>query len=169
MNFHLARPDDQSEEAYIAKNLCEEYIQGKLRQVIKKNGELFFVEAVNPYCESCLWDPKVTEKVSKHYVEAHHTVKNPTITIHRYDAPVLFKPSVFEIMCQIRGFMGRKKESDLDSIHGFRIESNDKPINEWTSLEHEAMQQGFHIGFLHVYQKLSTTTGSGTVLPRNLE
>lgn len=71
-------------------------------------------------------------------------------TLHRYAAPVFFKPSIFEVFAQLPEW-----KHDLDLISAFRTEPSDKPLDSWTDIEHEAYQAGFHVAYTTLYALLN--------------
>jgi len=91
------------------EELCE-----KIKPVVDNSRrhdkvQLWYIKAVDPRDMSFLWDPKPTKRARglRKYKEI--------VTLHSYGAPVLFKPSIAEVLSQI-------PEKDIDNVAAFETE-----------------------------------------------
>jgi hypothetical protein len=69
-------------------------------------------------------------------------------TLHRYGAPSLFKPSIFEVLAQLPPW-----SHDRDLVAAFKTECSTRPTSEWTDIECEAMNAGFHLAYTTLYAR----------------
>lgn len=60
-------------------------------------GDLYFIEDVDPRKIAFTWSPKPTRMAEEVNPNPYKTI----VTIHGYGAPVFFKPSIAEVLAQI--------------------------------------------------------------------
>lgn len=132
------------EAAHVLDLLDIHYHTGKIGPVTLREGELWYIEAVDPVGMSINWDPKPT-------VRAHLKEIGKVPTLHSYGAPVLFKPSVAEVFaCLIR-------DPDIrfpGNIRAFRTECSGENLDDWGAFEREAMRKGFHLATTTLYAEV---------------
>jgi len=60
-------------------------------------GDLYFIEDVDPRGVAFTWDPKPARMAEEVNPNSYKSIE----TIHSYGAPVFFKPSIAEVLAQI--------------------------------------------------------------------
>jgi len=103
-------------------------------------GDLYFIEDVDPRKIAFTWDPKPARMAEEVNPNPYKTIK----TIHSYGAPVLFKPSIAEVLAQI-------PEDDIGRCVAF--ETDHLGFTEGSS---------YHLAQTRLYEKLPQRVLQGT-------
>jgi hypothetical protein len=83
-------------------------------------GDLYFIEDVDPRGIAFTWDPKPTGIAERVNPNPYRTIQ----TIHSYGAPAFFKPSIAEVLAQIPEEEYAKCVAfETDSNNGFTQDS----------------------------------------------
>lgn len=112
--------------------ISDERIQSMLeviRPMVLIDGVPHTFQEVDPRRVSFIWDPKDTKPVAG--LVWVQTIR----TLHTYGHPILFKPSVAEVLAQL--------PPDLTGVVGFTIEGP-ADVGDLHA-EPEALQAGFHV------------------------
>ena len=110
----------------------------KIVPVTEVDGQLFYVEDVDPRTIAFTWDPKVKSPA----IELNELVT--LRTLHSYGAPSLFKPSIAEVLAQIPA-------AYLDVIVAFKTKPNETNVNYWPEADKLALNWGYHLGYTTLY------------------
>lgn len=138
-------PTKETEEHKLAINNIERYyLSSEIRQISRIDEKLFFIkkkgihENMEFHCTS-----EIEEEVD---LDLFAGAKKKIHTLHRWGAPIYFKPTIYEIFLQIKG-------REWAGTIGFKIEPNESSIDDWSDIEKQAMQSGFHIGRVTLFTK----------------
>lgn len=114
----------------------------KIKPIVRKGGEAYYIEKVDLRGASYLWSPKTTRKAPK--LEPITDIR----TYHTYGYYGFFKPSIAEVIAQI-------PKEYLSQVTTFEIISSPEDAND-LGREQEALNAGYHVAITRLYKKIPT-------------
>lgn len=112
----------------------------RIKPLFSFNGKLYLIEDVDISRVSFIWEPK------KKGIAPKMTVLGEILTYHTYGHPMLFKPSIAEVLSQI-------PEQYLEEVVAFQIvgQPNDADdLNRYTTITNA----GYHMAITQLYGRI---------------
>lgn len=122
-------------------------ITGAFKLVKHSEGDLYFIEPVDPREIAFTWEPKPTKFARNVNPEPYKSIG----TYHNYGAPVLFKPSIAEVLAQI-------PEEDIKRCVAFET------ISEGLDGAN-CLPEGCHVTTTRLYEKVHSAKPKGKPTP----
>lgn len=123
-----------------------EELMDRIQPVVKRDGQRYFIEEVDPRKTAFTWDPTPTE-------EAEGLTRIGEITtFHRFSHKGFFKPSIAEVLAQI----DERAEEKIDEVQAFEIVEHPEDASD-LNLTPEATNEGFYVATTRLYTRNTQT------------